>query len=290
VPVKMIWPREEDLQHDLYRPASVVRLRAGLDEAGSPVGWLCRIAAPSLKDVDSTAALSDAPYSIAQQRVEYAARNTPVPVGHWRGVAYSQNPFVRECFIDELAQASGRDPLEYRLHLLPASAKERAVLEAAAKAAGWDTAAAPGLHRGLAVSEAFGSYVAAVAELSVSDKKIVALKRLVLAIDPGHVVNPDNVVAQMQGSAAFMLSAVFWGEITVSEGRVEQSNFHDYRLLRLAEMPAVEVVLVPSGGFWGGVGEPGVAVIAPAVVNALSLATGERIRSLPLKNLGFQLG
>jgi isoquinoline 1-oxidoreductase beta subunit len=288
VPVKMLWTREEDLQHDQYRPPGMVRLKAGLDEAGYPVGLYCRVAAPSLKDVDSTAALADQPYRIPHLRVEYVSRNTPVPVGYWRGVAHSQNPFARECFIDELAHAAGVDPLDYRLHLLPETAKERAVLQAAAKAAGWSAAPPKGLHRGLAVTEAFGSYTAAVAELSVSEKKI-NLKRLIVALDPGHVVNPDNVVAQMQGSAAFMLSALLWGEITIKDGRVEQSNFHDHRLLRLAEMPQIEVVLAPSGGFWGGVGEPGVAAIAPAVANAIFAATGERVRSLPLKNAGFDL-
>ncbi len=288
VPVKMIWTREEDLQHDHYRPASVARLRAGVDAVGYPVGWQCRVAAPSLKDVDATAALADQPYWIPHQHIEYVARNTPVPVGYWRGAAHSQNPFARECFIDELAHAFGHDPLAYRLHLLPDGAKERAVLQAATRAAGWESAAPQGLHRGLAVTEAFGSYTAAVAELSASDKRI-DLARLVLAIDCGHVVNPDNVSAQLQGSAVFMLSALFWGEITLRDGRVEQSSFQDQRLLRLAQMPRIEVVLVPSGGFWGGVGEPGVAVIAPAVANALFAATGERVRSLPLKNLGFEL-
>jgi isoquinoline 1-oxidoreductase subunit beta len=288
VPVKMVWTREEDLQHDQYRPASLVRLKAGLDEVGYPVALYCRVAAPSLKDVDSTAALADQPYWIPHQRIEYVPRDTAVPVGYWRGVAHSQNPFARECFVDELAHAAGVDPLDYRLNLLPDSAKERAVLEAAAKAAGWKTAPPQGVHRGLGVTEAAGSYVATVAELSVRGKKI-DLQRLVIAIDPGQVVNPDNVVAQMQGSAAFMLSALFWGEITIKDGRVQQSNFHDHRLLRLAEMPPIEVVLVPSGGFWGGVGEPGVAAIAPAVVNAIFAATGERVRSLPLKNAGFDL-
>jgi isoquinoline 1-oxidoreductase subunit beta len=286
-PVKMIWTREEDLQHDLYRPASIVRLRAGLDAAGYPTAFFARVAAPSLGD--ATAALADHPYWIAHQRVEYVQRNTPVPVGFWRGVAHSHNPFARECFIDELAYATGHDPLEYRRRLLSETARERGVLEATAKAAGWGQPASQGLHRGIAVTEAFGSYTAAVAELSVSGKRM-DLKRLVVGIDPGHVVNPDNVVAQMQGSAAFMLSALFWGEITIKDGRVEQSNFNDHRMLRLREMPQVEVVLAPSGGFWGGVGETGVAAIAPAVVNALFAATGERVRSLPLKNAGFDFG
>ena len=288
VPVSMMWSREEDLQHDQYRPASLVRLRAGLDEAGFPVGWQCRVVAPSLKDIDAAAGLSDLPYWIPHQHVDYVARNTPMPVGYWRGVAQSQNAFARECFIDELAHAAGRDPLDYRLHLLPAAAKERAVLEAACKAARWESEPAQDLHRGLAVAAASGSYAAAVAELSVRGKK-VSLRRLVLAIDPGHVVNPDNAVAQLQGSAAFMLSALFWGEITVKGGRVEQSNFHDHRLLKLPEMPQIEVVLAPSGGFWGGVGEPGVAVVAPAVVNALFSATGERIRALPLQKAGLEV-
>ena len=289
VPVNLVWSREEDLQHDQYRPANLVRLKAALDEAGNPVALQCRVAAPLLKDVDPTAALADQPYAIPHLRVEHAVRNTPVPVGYWRGTAHSQNPFARECFIDELAVAVGRDPLDYRLQLLPATAKERAVLEAAAKVAGWRGALPhQGVYRGLAVTEAFGSYTAAVAELSVREKKI-ELKRLVVAIDPGQVVNPDNVVAQVQGGAAFMLSALLWGEITIKDGRVEQSNFHDHRLLKLAEMPPLEVVLAPSGGFWGGVGDAGAAAIGPAIANALFLATGERVRSLPLKKAGFDL-
>jgi isoquinoline 1-oxidoreductase subunit beta len=288
VPVKLLWSREEDLQHDQYRPASLVKLRAGLDAVGYPVGVQCRVAAPSVKDIDATAALADQPYWIAHQQVEYVARNTPVPVGYWRGAAHSQNPFARECFLDELARAGSHDPLAYRLELLPHAAKERAVLLTAARAAGWDRAPPAGVHRGVAVCEAYGSYTAAVAELSVAGKK-VHLRRIVMAIDCGHVVSPDNVIAQMQGSAAFMLSALFWGEITLREGRVEQSNFHDHKFLRLAQMPAIEVLLAPSGGFWGGVGEPGVAVIAPAVANALFAATGEPVRSLPLKNLGYEL-
>jgi isoquinoline 1-oxidoreductase beta subunit len=288
VPVNLIWTREEDLQHDLYRPASLVRLKAGLDDAGNPVALQCRVAAPALKDVDATAALADQPYSIAHLRIEHAVRSSAVPVGYWRGDAHSQNPFVRECFIDELAHVAKRDPLDYRLGLLPAAAKERAVLEAVAKAVGWRTPWPQGLHRGLAVTEVRGSYTAAIAELTLTEKKI-GLKRLVIALDPGRVVNPDNVVAQVQGGAAFALSALFWGEITFKDGRVEQSSFGDYRLLTLAEMPPVEVLLVPSGGFWGGVGEAGGAAVAPAVANALFVASGERIRSLPLKKAGFDL-
>jgi len=288
VPVNLVWTRDEDLQHDQYRPASLVRLKAGLDEAGNPVALQCRIAAPALKDVDATAALADHPYSIAHLRVEHAVRSSAVPVGYWRGAAHSQNPFVRESFIDELAHSAKRDPLDYRLALLPENSKERAVLEVAAKAAGWRTPPPQSLHRGLAVTEVRGSYTAAVAELALRGKKI-ELKRLVVALDPGRVVNPDNVVAQVQGGAAFALSALFWGEITFKAGRVEQSSFGDYRILTLAEMPPVEVLLVPSGGFWGGVGEAGGAAVAPAVANALFAASGERVRSLPLKKAGFDL-
>ena len=285
IPVKTLWSREEDLQHDHYRPACLVRLRAGLDASGYPSGLAVRVAAPALRDTDATAALSDQPYRIAHQRVEYVQRNTPVPVGYWRGLALSQNAFARECFLDELAHASGHDPLEYRLRLLPQEARERLVLEATAKAALWQ----PGSQaQGIAVTEAFGSYTAAVAELSVSAMKL-QLRRLVIGIDPGHVVNPDNVAAQVQGSAAFMLNALFWGEITIKDGRVEQSNFDDHRMLRLREMPKIDVVLVPSGGFWGGVGEAGGAAVAPAVLNALFAASGERVRSLPLRNAGFDL-
>jgi isoquinoline 1-oxidoreductase beta subunit len=288
VPVKLLWSREEDVQHDHYRPASLVKFRAGLDASGYPVALQCRVAAPSLKEADATAALADQPYWIPHQQIEHVARNTPVPVGYWRGAAHSQNPFARECFLDELAHAGGHDPLAYRLELLPGGAKERAVLQDAARVSGWQNAAPAGVHRGLAVCEACGSYTAAVAEVSVREKR-VDLRRIVIAIDPGHVVSPDSVIAQMQGTVAFMLSALFWGEITLREGRVQQSNFHDHRLLRLAQMPPIEVLLAPSGGFWGGVGEAGVAVVAPAVANAIFAATGEPVRSLPLKNLGYEL-
>jgi isoquinoline 1-oxidoreductase beta subunit len=301
VPVKMVWTREEDLQHDHYRPASLVKIGAGLDAEGKPLAWYARVAAPSILasllklelrdgvDPQAVAALVDQPYAVPNVRVDYAQCDTPVPVGFWRTVGHSQNPFVRECFIDEMAYAAGKDPYEYRRSLLAEDSKERRILDATAKAAGWREPPPAGVHRGIAVTEAYGSYTAAVAELSVSDSNVVDIRRLVLGIDSGHVVNPDNVEAQMQGSAVFMLTAMFWGEITIKGGRVEQSNFHDHRMMRLAEMPEVEVVIAPSGGFWGGIGEPGQAAIAPAVANAIFFATGRRIRSLPLKHLGFDL-
>jgi len=300
-PVKMLWTREEDMQHDFYRPASLIRMKAGLDASGNPLAWYSRVSAPSIVatllklplkdgiDPQAVASYADQPYSIPNVRIEYAQRNPHVPVGFWRTVGHSQNPYMRECFVDELASAAGKDPYEYRVALLGKAPKELGVLEATARAAGWGKPLRAGVHRGIAVTEAYGSYTSAVAEVSVDDKGALTIHRLVLGIDCGYVVNPDNVIAQMQGSAVFALTALIWGEITIKDGRVEQSNFHDYRLMQLREMPAVEVVMAPSGGFWGGVGEPGQASILPAVCNAIYAATGKRIRSLPLKNHGLTL-
>ncbi|MDQ5849743.1 MAG: molybdopterin-dependent oxidoreductase [Pseudomonadota bacterium] len=300
-PVKMLWTREEDMQHDNYRPISLVRFKAGLDAAGNPIAWYSRVSAPSIIatllklplkegiDPQAVASFADQPYSIPNVSIEYAQRNPPVPVGFWRTVGHSQNPFMRECFVDELAHAAGKDPFEYRKNLLKADSKELGILEATAKAAEWGKPLPAGVHRGIAVTEAYGSYTAVVAELAVSGKGEIDIKRLVLGIDSGTMVNPDNVIAQMQGSAVFMLTAMFWGEITIKDGRVEQSNFHNHRMMKLKEMPKVEVVMAPSGGFWGGIGEPGQASIAPAVCNAIFAATGRRIRALPLKNHGFEI-
>ena len=306
-PVKMLWTREEDTQHDFYRPASLIRMKAALDDSGNPTAWYSRVASTSIistlvhlplkpplapaegVDPQAVASLTDLPHAIPNVRIEYAQRNAHVPVGFWRTVGHSQNPFVRESFMDELASAAGKDPYEYRRALLAKSPRDLGVLEATAKAAGWGKPLPAGVFRGIAQTEAYGSYTSAVVELSVDKNGEVGIRRLVLGVDPGYVVNPDNVVAQMQGSAVFMLTAMFWGEITIRDGRAEQSNFHDYRMMRLREMPKVEVVLAPSGGFWGGVGEPGQASIAPAVCNAIFAATGKRIRSLPLKNHGLTL-
>jgi isoquinoline 1-oxidoreductase beta subunit len=306
-PVKMLWTREEDTQHDFYRPASLIRMKAALVDSGNPTAWYSRVSATSIiatlprlplrpplapaegVDPQSVASIYDLPHSIPNVRVEYAQRNAFVPVGFWRTVGHSQNPFVRESFMDELAAAAGKDPFEYRRALLQKSPRDLAILEATAKAAGWGKPLPAGVFRGIAETEGYGSYTSAVAELSVDKNGEVKVHRLVLGIDPGYAVNPDNIVAQLQGSAVFMLTAMFWGEITIKEGRVEQSNFHDYRMMRLREMPKVETLIAPTGGFWGGVGEPGQASIAPAVCNAIFAATGKRVRSLPLKNHGFTL-
>ena len=295
-PVKMLWSREQDTQHDFYRPVALYRLRASLDADGNPSGWTTRIAAPSILttlvkappkdglDRTSIEGFSDFPYAVPNQRMDYVQRDTHVPVGFWRGVAHSQTPFARECFLDELAHAAARDPYEFRRSLLARETKLLGVLDAAAKAADWGKPLPAGVFRGIAVSEPYGSFIAAVIEVSVSAAGEVKIHRIVNAIDCGYVVNPDTVVSQAQGGAFWALSAALYGEITIKDGRVEQSNFPDYKLMGMSEMPKVEVVQVPSGGFWGGVGETTMAPLVPALCNAIFAATGKRIRSLPLKN------
>ena len=303
-PVKMLWSREEEIQHGLYRPASLMRFKAGLDASGKVDALHIRVSAPSIlatllklplpKGIDgqAVASFNDHPYDIPNTLVDYAQRNTNVPVGFWRSVGHSQNPYGRECFIDELAQAAGQDPVAFRLAMLPnneKSKRDRSILQAVTQAAGWGSKLPAGVFRGVAETEGYGSWTACVCEVSVNAKNEVTIHRVVIGIDPGYAVNPDNIVAQFQGSVVHGLTAIFWGENTIKEGRVEQSNFHDYRMMRLNEMPKVEVVIAPTGGFWGGVGEPAQAPLAPALVNAISAALGKRIRSLPLKNHGLSL-
>ncbi|MDD5250819.1 MAG: molybdopterin-dependent oxidoreductase [Rhodocyclaceae bacterium] len=296
VPVKMMWSREEDMQHGFYRPASIVRLKAGLDAAGKLVAMHTRIACPSILKVllpqmmkrdgiDFTAVRSfdDMPYAVPNQQVDYAMRNGHVPVGFWRAPG-QQNAFYRECFIDELAHAAGKDPVAYRLAMLKEGDKNRRVLAAVAQAAGWDDAPPPGIHRGVALADGFGSFAATVAEVSVSAAGAPKVERIVVAIDSGYVVNPDTCRAQAESNVLFGLGSILYQENNVKDGRIVESNFHDFRLPRLAEMPRVETILVPSGGFWGGHGEPAILPLAPAVCNAIFAATGKRIRSLPLSH------
>jgi isoquinoline 1-oxidoreductase beta subunit len=292
-PVKMIWSREEDMQHGFYRPASMVRLKAGLDAQGNVVALQSTIACPSIlallrpeaikNGIDTTAVrtLHDAPYTIANQQCDYAMRNGHVPVGFWRAPGL-QNAFYRECFLDEVAHAAGKDPVEFRLAMLKTGDKDRGVLEAVAKAANWGSPLAAGVFRGIAVADGFGSYTAMVAEVSVKDKAI-QVHRIVFAIDSGYVVNPDACRAQAEGNVVFNLGQLFQAN-TVKDGRIVQSNFHDFPLTRITSMPKVETVLVPTGGFWGGHGEPGALCVVPSVLNAVFAATGQRIRSLPMKD------
>ncbi len=229
------------------------------------------------------------PYDIPNYRAEFAARQTHVPVGFWRCVNHTQNCFFKESFIDEMAHAAAQDPYRYRRRMLgthPRAEKLLAVLDAAAARAGWGSPAPAGVHRGIALNEVNGTYNAAVVEISVGER--LRIHRVVSAIDCGIVINPLTVEMQVQGATVDALSAALYGEITIKAGRVEQSNFHDYRLLRLSEVPQVETVILAGGDRFSGVGEPPVAVVAPALCNAIFAATGKRIRSLPLKNLDLR--
>ncbi|HYM03038.1 MAG TPA: xanthine dehydrogenase family protein molybdopterin-binding subunit [Stellaceae bacterium] len=298
-PVKLLWSREEDMRHDFYRPVSMAKLAAGLDASGHPIAWQIRIAGQSIVaavrpqqmknglDQSFLEGLAEMPYEVENRFVDYAMRNTPIPVGFWRSVNNSQNAFYKECFLDELAAASGQDPYQLRRKLLQHHPKNLAVLDAAAKQAGWETAAPAGVFRGIAYHDSYGSLACGIVELSVSDKNEIKVHRIVCALDPGYVVNPDTVVTQVEGAIVYGLTAALYDKITIKNGRVEQSNFDDYPMLRLRTMPKIEVVQVPSGGFWGGVGEVGLPPVAPAMCNALFAATGKRIRSLPLKDHGF---
>jgi len=294
VPVKVLWTREDDMQHDFYRPFAYNRLTAGLDAQGMPVAWRHRLAGPSIfarfnpawieNGIDSSAVegAADLPYNIPNIAVSWAQVDSGVPVGFWRSVGHSQNHFITECFLDELAAAGGKDPYELRRTLLAKKPHHLRALELAATKAGWGTPPPAGHYRGIAVAESFGSVVAEVAEVSVTDRR-VRVHKVTCAIDCGTVVNPDSVEAQMQSAVVFGLTAALYGEITLADGRVQQSNFHDYPLLRLDEMPLVEVHIVPSTEPPGGVGEPGTPPIAPAVANAVFAATGKPVRKLPIR-------
>jgi isoquinoline 1-oxidoreductase subunit beta len=295
-PVKLLWSREEDVRHDLYRPFGMARLVAGLDADGMPIAWTIRIAGPSFVaslvpgfgasfiDRSFLSGLAEEmPYAVPNYRVDYVVRQSPVPVGVWRAINYTQNAYYKECFVDEMAHAAGSDPYLYRRRLLRNSPKNLAVLDAAAKTASWGSPLPAGVFRGIAVNEACGSFCAQVVEAAVADGN-VRVNRVVAAIDSGHVVNPLSVEMQTQGAIVYALTAALYGEITIKDGAAEQANFDDYEMLRIADAPKVETVMVPSGDFWGGVGEPPVPPLAPALCNAVFAATGKRIRSLPLKN------
>jgi len=300
VPVKLLWTREEDMMHGNYHPTTKARMVAGLDEKGDLIALHARISGQSILEglrPGSTAKRGDpvqfqgfAPegdhaisYTVPNLLVDHAMRNPHVPPGFWRGVNINQNAIYMESFIDEIAHETNQDALELRRKLMKDHPKNLAVLEAAANQGGWGKD--DGKYRGLCACKAFGSYIAACAEVSVDDGTL-KIHRIVAATDPGHVVNPQQVEAQIQGSFVYGLSAMLYGEITIKDGAVEQQNFDSYPSLMISEMPEVEAIVMPSGGFWGGVGEPTIAVAAPAVLNAIYNATGIRIRDLPLsKNL-----
>lgn len=300
-PVKLIWSREEDMTHGRYHPVTQCKLTAGLDAAGKLTALQMRISGQSIiaglfpqnikdgKDpvvfqgLNAGGAEGALGYAVPNLLIDHAMRNPPVPPGFWRGVNLNQNAIYLECFIDEVAHAAKRDPLELRRELLANSPKHLAVLNAVAAKAGWGKPRAKGRYLGLAQIMGFGSYVAACAEVSVSKQGELKIHRIVAATDPGHAVNPQQIAAQVEGSFVYGLSAALFGEITIKDGRVEQQNFDSYPVMKMADMPAVEAIVMPSGGFWGGVGEPTIAVAASAVLNAIFAATGKRVRDLPLR-------
>jgi len=305
-PVKLLWSREEDMAHGRYHPVMQAKLVGALDAGGNLTGLHCRLSGQSIITAVFPQLLQDGRdnlafqgldpsgdfalgYTVPNLLIDHAMRNTHVPPGFWRGVNINQNAIFMECFMDELAQAAGQDPLEFRRKLMAKHPKHLAVLNAAADRAGWGKPAPQGVHRGLAQMMAFGSYVAACAEVSVSGDDKVKVRRIVCATDPGYAVNPAQIERQVAGSFVYGLSALFMQECTVKDGRIEQTNFGDYSSMRIAQMPKVETILMPSGGFWGGVGEPTICVAAPAVLNAYFAATGKRIRTFPLKNHNIQM-
>jgi isoquinoline 1-oxidoreductase beta subunit len=300
-PVKLLWTREEDMQHGHYHPITKAKMVGGLDDKGNLQGLHIRISGQSILAAVNPNWMQDGvdmftfqgllpdgdhaiSYTVPNLLVEHAMRNPPVPPGFWRGVNVNQNAIYMECFIDELAHAAGKDPLEFRRKLMADQPKSLAVLDAVADKAGWSKPAAKGMFRGLAVCKAFASYVAACAEVSIDDSGKLRIHRIVAATDPGYAVNPQQIEAQVEGSFVFGLSALLYGGIRIKDGSVEQQNFDSYPSMLISEMPQVDVTVMPSGGFWGGIGEPTIAVAAPAVLNAIFAATGKRIREFPLSN------
>jgi isoquinoline 1-oxidoreductase beta subunit len=303
-PVKLIWSREEDMTHCAYHPVTQCKLTAGIDANGNMVGLHMRISGQSIlaslapermdNGMDPIAfqgLLAGGPegqfgYNIPNVLVDHAMRNPHILAGFWRGVNVNHNAIYTECFIDEIAHALEQDPLAFRLKML--KPKHAAVLKAVAEKAGWGTPAPQGHHRGLAQFMSYGNYVAAAAEVSVSSDGLLKIHRMVGGTDPGTAVNPAQIERQMAGSFVYGLSAALYGECTVKDGAIEQTNFDTYDSMRIRHMPQVDTIVMPSGGFWAGIGEPTIGVAAPAVLNAIFAATGKRIRSIPLKNQGIR--
>ncbi|MDP3714909.1 MAG: molybdopterin-dependent oxidoreductase, partial [Burkholderiales bacterium] len=306
-PVKMVWSREEDQAHDFYRPIAQARMAAGVDAKGNLTGLHIRVSGQSINAFANPAAIKDGKdrrqlqglwptlegdaqigYTHANLRTEYAMRNTHLPVGPWRGVNTNQNGIFLECFMDEVAKLAGKDPLEFRRALMSERPKHLGVLNAAAEKAGWGKPLPKGVFRGIAQFMGYGSYSAAVAEVSVSSKGEVKVHRCVFALDCGNVVNPDQTAAQIEGSVAYGMTTL-QSEISVANGRIVETNFHNFRVMKIAEMPKVETVLALTHDFWGGVGEPTICVVVPAILNAIHAATGKPVRSLPLSKQGLTL-
>ena len=302
-PIKLLWSREEDMTHGRYHPITQAKMVGAFDANNNLTALHMRISGQSIlsfvapqtlqagKDpvvfqgLNPTGPEAQFGYTIPNLLIDHAMRNPHIPPHFWRGVNNNQNAIYLECFMDELAHAAGQDPLEFRRKLMANHPKHLAVLEAVAERVGWGRPAAQGVYRGLCQHMGYGSYVAAAAELSVSDGgNKVKIHRIVAGTNCGHAVNPAQIERQVAGSFVYGLSALFYGECTVKDGRIEQTNFHDYQVMRIKEMPEVESIIMPSHDFWGGVGEPTIFVAAPAVLNAYFAATGKRIRTFPLKN------
>jgi isoquinoline 1-oxidoreductase beta subunit len=294
-PVKVVWTREEDIQHDMYRPAFFDRISAGLDEKGMPVAWNNRFAGSSIiarwlppgfnngLDPDTTEGAIDLVYALPSMHVEYVRVEPPgIPTAFWRSVGPSHNVFVTESFMDELAAAAKQDAVAYRRALLDKAPRAKAVLELAAQKAGWGQPLPARVGRGVSVQFAFATYLAQVAEVEVGTDGAVRVRRVVCAVDCGTVVNPDTVQAQIQSAVIFGVTAALYGKITLKDGRVEQTNFDSYQILRMNEAPAIEVHIVRSFEPPGGMGEAGTSTIAPAVTNAIFAAIGKRLRKLPI--------
>ncbi len=306
-PIKLVWSREEDMTHDFYRPIAMAKMSAGLDEKGKLVAlharvsgqsinaWLAPTAIKNNKDVRQLqgwyeeAGDAQLGYTVPNLLTEYVMRNTHVPVGPWRGVNTNQNGIFMECFIEECARAGGRDSLEFRREMMQNHPKHLAVLNAVAEKGNWGKPLPPGVHRGIAQFMGYGSYSAATAEVSVSASGQVKVHRMVFALNSGHHVNPSQVKAQIEGSVVMALSSTFNEEITIENGAVKEQNYHSYLLGKMKDTPKVECVLVPTHDFWGGVGEPTICVVGPAVLNAIAAATGKQYRELPLRKHGLTL-
>jgi isoquinoline 1-oxidoreductase beta subunit len=302
VPIKTMWTREEDMTHGRYHPVTKAKMTAGVDAQGNITGLHMRISGQSIlsyvfpnalqqgrdpvqfQGLNASGAESAIGYTFPNLLIDHAMRNTHVPPHFWRGVNHNQNAIYLECFLDEVAHATNQDPLALRRKLMGNHPKHLAVLNAVAERIGWGSAPPEGRFRGIAQQMGFGSFVAAAAEVSVSDAGVLRIHRIVAATDSGVAVNPRQIEMQVEGSFVYGLSALLYGECTVKDGAIEQTNFDTYNVLRMDEMPQVETIVMPSGGFWGGVGEPTIMVAAPAVLNAIFAATGKRIRSVPLKN------
>jgi len=294
-PVKVVWTREEDVQHDMYRPYYYDTISAGLDANGKPIAWqhrivgssiLARFAPPAFKnglDPDAVEVASDLPYDLPNQLIDYV-RQEPmdIPTAFWRGVGPTRSTFVVESFIDELAAQAKIDPVKYRRDLLDKTPRAKNVLDVATQAAGWGSTLPKGQGRGVSVMHAFGSFLSMVVDVTVNGDGEVAVNRVVCAVDCGMVVNPNTIEAQIQGGVIFAITAALYSEITIKDGRVEQSNFTDYRILRIDQTPTIDVHIIRSTEAPGGIGEPGTAALSPALTNAIYAATGKRLRQLPV--------